>query len=271
MKRCLFLAALLVLVPSVAVGKRAASRMPVQSAAVAEVVLVGTVTDIDKDPLEAASAPGATDKIAYTAATVKVTDAIKGLKTETHVKVGYTPSARSPLNLAEKQTYLLFLTKHHSGNFYVMNYMSPPQTLTADTKSTVDDVKAVGKIFADPEKALNADKAEDQALAALVLITSYRSPSESGAAQSLEAVPLVESQRILKALGAIDWGKSQQVGGFDCIQAIYRLGLGETHGWKQPAFKPGENGAAAMHAAFGMWLAGAGAKFQIQKYVVKAK
>ena len=269
--RSLLLVTLLLVVPSIAVGKRAASRTPVQSAVVADVVLVGTVTDIEKDPLVTTSASGANDKISYTVATVKVTDAIRGLKTETHVKVGYTPNARTPLNLAEKQDYLLFLTKHHSGNFYVLNFMSPPVALTAGTKTTVDDVKSVGKILADPAEALKAEKAEDKAFAALVLVMRHRNPSESGAEQTLEAVPLEESQSILQALGAIDWTTTPQVGGFQFLQAFYQLGIVENDGWKTPEIKPGEQAVTVLHKTFKEWLTGAGAKYRIQKFVPKVK
>lgn len=271
MMRSLLLVVLLLVIPSIAVGKRAASRTPMQSAAVVGVVVVGTVTDIDKDPLVTTSAPGVEDKISFTVATVKITDAIRGLKTETHLKVGFIPNARTPLNLAEKQDYLLFLTKHHSDNFYVLNFMSPPVALTADTKATVEQVKSVGKILADPAKALKVEKAEDKAFAAMVLIMQYRSQSESGVEQTTEAVPLEESQTILQAMGAIDWTTTPQVGGFELMQAFYQLGIIENDGWKMPAIKPGEQAVAVLHKTFNEWLSGAGAKYQIQKFVPKMK
>lgn len=269
--RALFLASLLILVPSVALAKRAASRTPVQSAAVAEFILLGNVTEIDKDPVEAESGPGTKDKIHYTMATVKVNEALRGLKTETHVKVGFMPSGRSPLNLVEKQDYLLFLTKHHSGNFYTMNFMSPPLAITKDTNSTVDEVKAVGKILADPAKALKAEKAEDKALAAAALIMHYRSPLESGVEQTLEAVPLAESQAILQAIDAVDWTATPAVGGFEVTRAFYQLAIGADAGWKQLEPKPGDDATALLHKAYSVWLAGPGAKFQIQKFVAKKK
>ncbi len=269
--RALFLASLLILVPSVASAKRAPGRTPVQSAAVAEFILLGHVTEFDKDPVEAESGPGTKDKIQYTMATVKVTEALRGLKTETHVKVGFMPSGRSPLNLVEKQDYLLFLTKHHSGNFYTMNSMSPPLAITKDTNPTVDEVKAVGKILADPAKALKAEKAEDKAFAAAALILHYRSPLESGVEQTLEAVPLAESQAILKAIGALDWTATPTVGGFEIIRTFYQLAIGADAGWKQPEPKPGDDTTAVLHKAYSDWLAGPGVKFQIQKFVAKKK
>lgn len=269
--RSLLLVALLLVIPGIALGKRAPSRTPVQSAAMASIVLVGTVTDIEKDPLVTTSAPDAQDRISFTIATVKVTDAIRGLKTETHVKVGYTPNARTPLNLSEKQDYLLFLTKHHSGNFYVLNFMSPPVPLTASTKTTVEDVKSVGKILADPAQALKAEKAEEKAFAAMVLIMHYRLSSESGVEQTTEALPLEISQSILQAMGGIDWTTTPQVGGFEIMPAFYQLGIVENDGWKIPEIKPGELGVTVLNKTFNEWLTGAGAKYQIQKFVPKVK
>jgi len=269
MKRILFLVALIAIAPGVATGKRAPSLTPAQSAAIVDVVLVGTVVEIEKEMIEAESGPGAKDKMSYTVANVKVGDPIRGLKSETNLKIGFTPSARTGLNLTEKQEYLLFLTKHHSGNFYTLNFMSPPLAITADTKASVADVKAIGKILADPAKAMKAEKAEDKALAAVVLITKYRTYPNSPIEHTTEALPLDESQAILKSLGELDWAANANIGGFDTMRAFYLLAVGADSGWKQPAIKPGDDTVAIMHKAFVAWLKGPGAKFQIQKYIPK--
>jgi hypothetical protein len=270
-KRLILFAALLLFVPSVAAGKRAPGNTPVVSAATSPYVLIGTVTEIDKDPVELTSAPGTKDKQSLSVATVKVSAAIRGLKSETHIKVAFQPGIRSGQHLVEKQEYLLFLNKHHDGNFYVMNWMNAPQPVTDANREVVDRVKAIGKVLSDPAKALKAEKAEDKAIAAYALAMNYRNPTEPGAAQSTEAVPLAESQAILKAAAGIDWGEHPTLGGFETIRIIYQLALTEKDGWRQPAFKPGENAGAAMHKAFAEWLAGPGAKYQIQKFVAKKK
>ncbi len=271
MKRLLLFAALLMLVPSFAFAKRAPGNTPVVSAATAPYVLIGTVTEIDKDSVELTSAPGTKDKQSLSVATLKVTSAIRGFKTETHVKVAFQPGLRSGQNLVEKQEYLLFLSKHHEGNFYVMNWMNAPQPVTDANREVVDQVKAIGKLLADPAKALKAEKVEDKALAAAALATSYRSPSDTGAERTTEAVPLEESQAILKGLAALEWGTTSQVGGFNLQGTFSGLGLTEKDGWKLPEFKAGDNFGSTMHKAFAEWLAGPGAKYQIQKYVAKKK
>ncbi len=269
MKRAIFLLALLAFAPSVAAGKRAPGNVPAASAATAASVLVGTVTEIDKDPVSVASAPGAKDTVAYTVATVKVTDAIRGLKSETHVKVGFQPNPRAGLNLEEKQHYLLFLTKHPVGNFYVMNWTNPPLPINDASKANVEQVKAIAKILADSDKALKAEKPEDRALAAMALILHHRTPSATGEAQTTEALPLAESQAILKAYGAVDWMATPEIGGLPVLRQFYSLGLDGDAGWKQPEVKPGEDGTVALQKAYAEWLAGAGAKYQIQKFVAK--
>ena len=271
MKRLLLFAALLMLVPSVAVGKRAAGNTPVMSAATSPYVLIGTVTEVDKDPVELTSSPGAKAKQSLSVATVKVTTAIRGFTTETHVKVAFQVNLRSGQNLTEKQEYLLFLSKHHEGNFYVMNWMNAPQPVSDANREVVDQVKAIGKILSDPAKALEADKAEDKALAAAALATSYRSASDAGAERTTEAVPLEESQAILKGLAALEWGMTSQVGGFNLQGTFSGLGVTEKDGWKLPEFKPGDNFGSTMHKAVTEWLAGPGAKYRIQKYVAKKK
>ncbi len=269
MKRLILFAALLMLAPSVAAGKRAPGNVPAASAATVGTVLVGTVTEIDKDPVSVASAPGAKDTVAYTVATVKVTDAIRGLKSETHVKVGFQPSRRGGTNLDEKQTYLFFLSKHPVGNFYVMDWMNAPLPINEASKASVEQVKAIAKILGDPDKALEAKKPEDRALAAMVLILHHRTPSATGVAQTTEALPLAESQAILKAYGAVDWMATPEIGGLPVLRQFYSLGLGADAGWKQPEVKPGEDGTVALQKAYAEWLAGAGAKYQIQKFVAK--
>ena len=270
-KHALLLIALLVIAPSVAAGKRAPSNVPVVSAATAHFILVGTVTEIDKDPIETSSGPETKDKVAYTVATVKVTDAIRGLKTETHIKIGMQPNTRFGPQLLEKQEYLLFLTKHHSGNFYLLNWMNPPLAITETTKGSVDEVKAIGKVLADPTKALKAEKAEERAVAAVALILHYRTPSDTGVLQTTEALPLDESQAILKAYGGVDWSAAPQLGGFGMLRQFYSLGLNAEAGWTAPAIKPGDNATVVFQKAYTDWLAGPGAKYRIQKFVAKKK
>ncbi len=270
MKHVLLLIASL-LAPAVALAKRAPSNVPAVSAATARVILLGTVTEIDKDPVEASSGPKTKDKVAYTVATVKVTDAIRGLKTETHIKVGMQPNARFGPQLLEKQEFLLFLTKHHSGNFYVLNWINPPLAITETTKGSVDEVKAIAKVLADPAKALKAEKAEDRAIAAVALILHYRTPSDAGTLQTTETLPLDESQAILKAYGGVDWSAAPQLGGFGMLRQFYTLGLTDEAGWKEPAIKPGENATVVFQKAYTDWLAGPGAKYRIQKFVPEKK
>lgn len=253
-----------------AIGKRAPSQAPAVSAATASIVVTGTAAEIDKKTVSVPSTPGGADHAEYTLAPVKITESIRGLNDVKEIKVGFVANPRSGGSLVAKQDYLLFLTKHPVGDFYTVNWNSPAVPLTADTKTVVASVQAVGKILADPEKALAAEKDAEKADAALVLIAHYRlSQSGTGVERTTEAVPLEVSQSILKALAAADWGQQPTMPGYNFLQSFYSLGLDDKSGWKPMPPKPGEDGTAAMRQQFTEWLKADGAKYQIQKFAPK--
>src|SRR6187397_382249 len=66
-----------------------AMRPAAQRAVTAEVVVVGKVTAIEKDAVEAAPFPGAPNKVAYKVAVVKIENGLAGAANITHVKIGF--------------------------------------------------------------------------------------------------------------------------------------------------------------------------------------
>ncbi len=245
-----------------------------------EAVLVGKVTSFEKDLAEVKAHPDAKETAAYTIAIVKVETAIRGLKNATHVKVGFVLRAvpqqgeellssepQRNLNLQEGGEYLLLLHKHPVGGFYTYSESTPPQKLPAE--AAVAEAKLAAGAIADPMKALKAEKAQDRALAAIVLLTYYRQPASRG---EVELVPIdaAENAAILKAISEGDW--TVAVTGYTTLSSFYQfLGVGESDGWKHPVAKPGENHNLVMQKAYQDWLAGPGAKFRFQKYVAKRK
>ncbi len=76
---------------------------------------------------------------------------------------------------------MLFLTRHHEGNFYVMPFASPPIDPKGEPgKAELAEVKKSLAVIADPTKALTAAKVEDRAFAASVLVSKYRAYPEGG-------------------------------------------------------------------------------------------
>jgi hypothetical protein len=250
---------------------------PVERALRVPVVVVGKVTAIEKDTVDAALYPGATQKVAHKVAVVKVETNLAGAENITHLKVGFVPASaglrRGPENpeLKEGQEWLFFLVKHHGGEFHAIPYMTPPVESKAESfKADVDAVKKVLALVADPAKALKAEKAADRFNAAVAIVTRFRTPPE-GATGDTEAVALTadESRPILKALAEGEWKLLPGRPELNGYSAFARLGLTDADGWKPPKLEPGKDFGEQMRQAFIKWLDGPGKDYRIKKLVPK--
>jgi hypothetical protein len=252
---------------------------PVERALRSPVVIVGKVTAIEKEPVEAVLYAGATNMVPHKVAVVKVEANLVGAGDTTHFRVGFVPSGtpgirpgRGPENpeLAEGQEWLFFLTKSPGGEFQIIPYMTPPVSAkAADYKAQVEGVKKILAAVADPIKALKAEKAEDRHAAAVALVTRYRTTPEDVREVENVAIPADVSKLLLKALAEGEWKFDRRGERLNAIAAFYSLGLGEADGWKAPVTKPGEDPAAVLHAAFVKWLDAPGKDYKIKKVVPK--
>jgi hypothetical protein len=279
-----------------------AMKPPAQRAISADAVVVGKVTAIEKDTVEAVPFPGAPNKVAYKVAVVKIESDLGGAANITHVKVGFIPPPKVDPNapppaggpirpirpglqapeLKEGQEMLFFLTKHPSGEFYAIPGMSPPVDLKDEAgKKELEAVKKVTAILADPMKSLKSDKPEVRAEAAAIMVMKYRSFPDFGGEVDQVPIPAEESKLLLKALTEVNWSNKAgprpgPVGGPpNPVQAFYSLGLTEQDGWKQPMFPRPQPGQPPVDfnlltkEAFVRWLAGPGKDYQIKKIVPK--
>jgi hypothetical protein len=255
---------------------------PIERAFRAPVVVVGKVTSIEKDTVDAAPYPGL-PKVAHKVAVVKIETNLAGAAGLTHLKVGFVPPAkpdpkakrdpreRPAPDLKEGQEMLFFLTKHADGAFYAMpNMLFPVDAKAADYKAQVEAVTKALAAAADPAKALAAEKAEDRFHAALALVTKYRLFEGT---RDVEAVPIAadENRLILKALAEGDWSFDPRGVRLNGFIAVYRLGLSEADGWKAPGGKQGEEYHETMRKAFVAWVNGPGKEFRIKKFVPTKK
>jgi hypothetical protein len=285
-----------------------AMRSPAQRAITADVVVVGKVTAIEKDLVDAPSPyAGAKDTQKYKIAVVKIGTGLVGADKMTEIKVGVfqppkpdpnvkppvgggpvSPVVRPPrgpaaaVELKEGQELLLFVSKHPSADFYIFTGMSPPVDLKDEQgKKDLEAVKKVTAVLTDPMKGLKSDKAEVRAETAAVVITKYRSYPDFGGEVDQVAVPADESKLLLKGLTDADWsnqGLRPGVGNTpNALQAFYSLGLTPKDGWVPPAIAPQPPGtppidfAAVQKDAFIKWLDGPGKNYQIKKIVPKKK
>ena len=248
-----------------------------------EVVVVGTVTFIEREVADTKSHPEALDTLPYTVAIVKVETAIRGVKNITHIRVGFVPRAETQgrgfrqlgdsfiINLAENGRYVLFLQKHPVGNFYQFQSQTPPLPITDGDKRewAIAEATLAADAIADPMKALKLENAQDRALSALALLMHYRQPASRG---EVDRVPIDEAENaaILKAIADGDWTLTftahTRLG-----SALQYLNIAATDGWNYPVVPAGANAEAVYRTAFQEWLAGPGAKFRIHKSVSKPK
>ena len=282
-----------------------AFKPPVQRAITADVVVVGKVTAIEKESVDAAPFPGAPNKVSYKVAVVKIETGIAGANGITHVKIGFIPPAKPDPNaprpgpggirppirrgpqapeLKVGEEMLFFLSKHPNGEFFVMPGMSPPVAVKDENgKKELEAVKKIAAVIADPMKGLKSDKADVRTETAAVMVMKYRAYPDQGGEVDQVPINAEESKLILKALAEANWGNP--VGGVrpvpgnnnmpNAIQAFYQLGLNEKDGWKPPMFqqpKPGQPPVdfnAVQKKAFAEWLAGAGKDYVIKQNVPK--
>lgn len=252
-----------------------ADRMPDHPAevraAIADVCVIGTVIEIEKEPTLAKAYPGATDPTAYTVAVVKVETNIQGANHVTHVRVGFLPPERLQRypqpTLKADQKVCLFLSKVPDAAIFLMPALSPPVEVNDQNKELVASVKSLAPVFADPMAALAAEKAEDRLLAAVALVTKYRQP-RFGVATVPEEVPAAETKAILAALAGGDWTKP---GRMSAVTAVNLLALSKADGFQQPQPKPGEDVLPLTRDEFKRWAANEGTKYKLTKLVPKAK
>ncbi len=253
---------------------RMADFTPLMRAATSDITVIGKLTSIEKETVDASPYPGVEDKKAYTIAVVKVETNIRGAKGITHLKVGFYPGSsgtkggyKFPI-LEDRQEVCLFLVKHHDANFYVFPPLAPPLVIDAKTKPTADRLRRAAVVFDDPAKALKAEKLEDRVEAACLLVLQYRTQPFDRPSATAD-VTLDESQAILKILAEADWSKADPE--LNPAQAFTGLGLTAHPEFARVQPKPGDDLKRLWQTELKRWLPTDGKDYKIQKFVPKAK
>lgn len=268
--------AILALAAPVRADRMAPVSSPVERALRVPVVVVGTVTSVEKESVDAPLYPGATQKVAHKIAVVKVGTALAGADGVTHLKVGFVPPnlklRRGPDNpeLKAEQEWLFFLTKNADGGFHAIPYMTPPVPSTAaDYKAQVEAVTKTLAAVADPAKAMKSEKAADRFAAAGAIVYKLRAHPDGAAQVETALLTADESRPILKALAEGAWTIERSGEGFGGYRSFAMLGLTDRDGWKAPAAVPGEDFAETTRKAFAAWVDGPGKDYRIKKVVPK--
>jgi hypothetical protein len=282
MRRLALALALFALVPAARADRIGPIARPVDRALRVPVVVVGKVTAVEKDTVDAAYYKGGA-KVAHKVAVVKVETNLFGADATTHLKVGFVPSGTGGVrpgrgpdnpNLKEGDEFLFFLTKSPGGAaFLTIPYMTPP--LPADApkfKEQVADVKGVLALVADPAKALKAEKPEARFAAAVAVLTKYRTRTEGVPYDEFKEEPIAvdESRALLKALAEGKW-TPRPAGdeGAHAYAAFAQLGLTDKDGWQYPKAEAGKDFTEQVREAFAKWLDGPGKDYRVKKLVEK--
>ncbi len=236
------------------------------------IVVIGKITAIEADPVEAEPFPGAKSKVPFKIALLKVESALSGAAGETHLKIGFQEGLTGGLGYTPKvgAEGAFFLTPHPSGGFVVVPPTTPPLEVSHEKyKEELAQVKKALAVIEKPADALAAKGQADRYFAAAILLCKYGTAPANAAKVDREPVSAGETKKLIGALLEADWAKTPPVGLPAPATLMWQLQLGPDDGWAPEPFKgPGEV-TAHFKAQLKKWYAANGEKFRVKKYVEK--
>jgi hypothetical protein len=260
-----------------------------QRVATADAVVVGKVTGFGDKTVSAPQFPGAQNKVEFQIAIVKVETGLVGAKGKKEIRVGFIPPMAAPpgggpvrpggpiirpgirrpqVNLTLNQEACLFLTKHHSEDFYVLPayFDIISKQGNPNFNKEVTEATRAAKLLADPRAGLEAENKDDRLLTAGMLIGKYRTPKPSaGGPPKTEPIDAEQSKKILHVLADADWAArpAPGAGAFQMTpqNLFMRLNLTPKDGWTQP------KDFREFPAAAKKWLEKNADTYRIQRFV----
>jgi hypothetical protein len=182
----------------------------------ADIVVVGTVTELEAEPLEI-NLYGRDKKTRVRVAKVKIEDNLLGAAGLTQLRVAFTGAEDQPKDglkiptpvLEKDNKVLLFLRQVKGadvvwvdGHYGAIGKTPTTPYLRGDLATEVAEAKPLCKIMAEPLKALQSEKAHERMLASWMLVARYQArPMGPGfASGQTELIPADESKRIMEGL-----------------------------------------------------------------------
>jgi hypothetical protein len=267
------------------------------SAAGADCIVVGKVTSVEEKPISAPPFPGATTKIEYHVAILKIDQALRGAEGLTQVRIAFqtpppapkpvpNPGGRpvavsprpigipiKPLTVDNEGCFLL--TKNADEEFFRFvdrSYQDFIAKNDADFDKKLSLVKRSLKFLEAPMDGLKSKNETDRLLASYLVL--YRCSLGAGRPNAKsEAIPAAESKLILETIAKADWTQNQvPADGFTPNQLFGMLRLTAKDGWTPPMQGPMQDYRVFMkqwETAAKKWLTDNGEKFQIQRWVAE--
>lgn len=252
-----------------------------------DAIIVGKVQALEEKPVEAKLFVGAPQKVPFTVANVHIDEVLLGLKSVTHIRVGFIPqpAAADPSTgtrpairprgglpnptLKVNQEGCFFLQKHPDGDFYILTPMSNPLDRKDENyKKQVANIQKSLKLLAAPVAALQSPKLDDRLFTASLLVQKYRQFRNTGGGQPVQQpIGAEESRLILEAIAEADWNKNDPDMMVQSGQMLFNmLGIQPKDGWKPPQVQPGQNYQEEYQKAAKKWLKDNATKFRMQKW-----
>jgi tetratricopeptide (TPR) repeat protein len=235
-----------------------------QRVAPADAVVVGTVAEIEPQPVQAfplLRVPGG-PRVSFTIAQVRVDRVLLGPAGLERVRVGVGPGRAMPA-FTEGQTGCFFLHKHPEEPFHVLSAGSDfIDSRREDYGKAVALAGRCASLLANGNEGLRSRDEEDRLLTAALLIFRFRTVRSAYAgAPRTEPVDAELSRRILAVLaeGPLSGKAAGEPTGR--LTLFRRLGLTEEDGWVPP------EQLAAVPAAAEKWLGEHADTYRIRRYV----
>jgi hypothetical protein len=266
---------------------------PTQQAMTSEVIIVGKVTEVEKEMAQATQFPGQPEKVSYHIGVIKINEGLLGAKGLTTIRVGFLPvpkfdgpvgTPRGPATrpigrpfpaqqatLSAGQEGCFFLNKHYDGDFYVMQQFSLPlDKKVADFDKQLEAVKKVLKTIEDPMSGLKAKDVADRQMAAHVMIQKYRQyPPNATKQPKQEDISAEQSKLILLIMSEMEWNKFDPKTGVSLPNMFGMLGIQQgQNGFSPPQPQPNQPFDPNSYGQYVQkWLKDNAGKYRIQKWV----
>lgn len=237
----------------------------------ADVVVLGKVTEVEKDEVTATLYPGApkAEAVAFKVAVLKVEDTLLGGRGLTQFRIGFPADAPAapgggpaggrirrpgfgPVALTAGQEGCFLLVRHHEADFYVLVPNSKPLEKADKAFDTeLAEVKKSAKALEDPVAALKAKDLADRFQAGYVLLQKYSQakPKKGGRLPPREPAPAEEAKLLAAVMAELPWAApgdvpASRIGGQPPSRMALWGFLNPTEiGFKQPVFaavRPGD-------------------------------
>lgn len=279
---------------------------PTAQAAGADAIVIGKVTEVEAEPVEAAAFPGAPKdaKASYKVAILKVDEALLGGSGVTRFRVGFpadapvagepgkpaVPGGPVPIGGLRRPPMAVALTagmegcfalvRHHDGDFYTL--VGPPLQKKADNYAReLDRVKKVARAIDDPVTALKAKELNDRFQAAMSVLQRYQTARglRPGRPPVREAIPEEENKLIVALLKELPWVPKDPPAADGEVapsrSALWNWANAAESGYKDPVTPPQVGGAPPvdynkiMDEATTKFLTESGDKIKIKRFVSK--